>query len=233
MYVAARTRMLLDMTAIKASLLIIVVAAGVFGTRVETAPAQSMGEVELFVSPGGRDSWPGTKSHPFATLERARRAVRARRTALGRGLPGKAIRVPAGYACRSTAPQSWQHPEDIELVFNGGEKGLPYSEARCGVSRIRRDAKWSLISVDQPCWRDLKRAYGAEVKGATPAAPTDVENSLSLSRRPGTAAAPHWALPPSLSPDSRNSHAMEERAALSYAVAPVTGSASAALASLR
>ena len=59
---------------------------------------------------------------------------RAHRTALGGGLPGEAIRLPTGYATRSTVPQSWQHPEDLELVFNGGEEGLPYSEARCGVS---------------------------------------------------------------------------------------------------
>ena len=216
-----RTLMILGMTQVKASLLILVAVAGVFGARVVAAPAQSVGAVELFVSPSGRDSWPGTKSRPFATLKRAQRAVRsqtaamssndivvnlrggtyrlrrplrlsaaagdsgengravvyqaygygtgaqervvisggrrvtgwrradnvdgawranvgdletrqlfvdgrrARRTALGRGLPGKAIRVRTGYATRTTVPQSWRHPEDIELVFNGGEGGLP------------------------------------------------------------------------------------------------------------
>jgi hypothetical protein len=266
---------------IKASLLILVAVAGVFGARVGAAPANSVSAVELFVSPDGRDRWPGTQSRPFATLERAQRAVRARtatmrsdivvnlrggtyrlreplrlsseagdsgehghrvyyqaygygtpahervvisgghrvtgwrraadvdgawradvgdletrqlfvdgrrarRTALGRGLPGEAIRVRTGYATRNTAPQSWRHPEDIELVFNGGKGGLPYSEARCGVSRIRGDAEWSLITLDQPCFRNLKKAYEAEVPGAAPAAPTDVENSLSLLRKPGS-----------------------------------------------
>ena len=37
---------------------------------------------EFTVAPGGRDAWPGTPSRPFATLERARDAVRA---ALARG----------------------------------------------------------------------------------------------------------------------------------------------------
>jgi hypothetical protein len=111
---------------------------------------------------------------------------RVQRTALGRGLPGKAIRVPTGYATRSTVPQSWQHPEDIELVFNGGLAGLPYSEARCGVKRIRGDAVWSLIVVDEPCFRNLAKAYHGEIPGATPGAPTDVENSLSLLHEPGT-----------------------------------------------
>ena len=269
------------MTATKASVLILVAVAGVFGARVGAAPAQSAGAVELFVSPDGRNSWPGTKSHPFATLQRAQRAVRARtaamssdivvslrggtyrlrrplrfsaaagdsgqnghrvvyqaygagtsarervvisggrrvtgwrraenvagawradvgdletrqlfvdgrrarRTARGRGLPGKAIAVATGYATRSLAPQSWQHPEDVELVFNGAKGGLGYSEARCGVSRIRGDSKWSLITVDEPCWTNLKKGYDAEFAGLVPAAPTDVENSLSLLRKRGS-----------------------------------------------
>ena len=269
------------MTAIKASLLILVAVAGMFSGPAEAAPTPSVRAVELFVSPDGRDSWPGTKSRPFATLERAQRAVRARtagmrsdiivslrggtyrlrkpvrfspaagdsgqnghrviyraygdgtpahervvisggrrvtgwrragnvdgawranvgdletrqlfvdgkrarRTALGRGLPGKAISVPRGYATRNTAPQSWQHPEDMELVFNGGNAGLPYSEARCGVSRIRGDAEWSLIVVDKPCFSSLRKGYDADVPGLTPPAPTDVENSLSLLRKRGS-----------------------------------------------
>ena len=261
--------------------MILVAVAGVFGARVGVASAQPVGAVELFVSPGGRDSWPGTKRRPFATLERAQRAVRSRtagmrsdivvslrggtyrlrrplrlsaaagdsgqnghrviyraygdgtparervvisggrrvtgwrraedvdgawradvgdletrqlfvdgrraqRTARGRGLPGKAIRVPTGYATRTTVPQSWRHPEDIELVFNGAKGGLPYSEARCGVARIRGDAEWSLIKVDEPCFSNLEESYDAESPGLKPAAPTDVENSLSLLREPGS-----------------------------------------------
>ena len=282
MCMPGRTLMILGMTAIRLSLLILAAVAGVFGACVVAAPAQPVGAVELFVSPSGRDSWPGTKSRPFATLGRAQRAVRgqtagmssndivvnlrggtyrlrrplrlsaaagdsgengravvyqaygyetgaqervvisggrritgwrraenahgawranvgdletrqlfvdgrrAQRTALGRGLPGKAIRVQSGYATRNTVPQTWRHPEDIELVFNGGKGGIPYSEARCGVSRIRGDAKWSLITVDEPCWSNLKKAYDTEVRGARPAPPTDVENSLSLLREPGS-----------------------------------------------
>jgi hypothetical protein len=78
MYIAGRAHILVGMTAIKASLLILVAVAAVLGARVAAAPAQSADAVELFVSPGGRDSWPRTKSRPFATLERAQRAVRAR-----------------------------------------------------------------------------------------------------------------------------------------------------------
>jgi hypothetical protein len=44
--------MIRGMTAIKASLLILVAVA---------APAQSAAAAELFVSPSGRDSWPGTR----------------------------------------------------------------------------------------------------------------------------------------------------------------------------
>ena len=278
MWVTGTDRMLVGMHAIKVSLVILVAAAGVFCVRAVDAPAQTPSAVELFVSPAGRDSWPGTESRPFASLERAQRAVRARtarmsadivvnlrsgtyrlrrplrlsaadsganghrvifqaygygtpaqervvisggrrvtgwrratnvdgawrarvgdletrqlfvdgrraqRTALGRGLPGKPIRVRTGYAVRSTVPQSWRRPKDMELVFNGAEGGLPYSEARCGISRIRGDATWSLITVDEPCWSNLKKGYDAEQRGLRPAAPTDVENSLSLLRERG------------------------------------------------
>ncbi|MEO3750709.1 right-handed parallel beta-helix repeat-containing protein [Streptomyces sp. B6B3] len=111
---------------------------------------------------------------------------RAPRTALGGGLPGEAIRMPEGYAVQNTAPQSWERPEDMELVFNGAAEGLPYSEARCGVAGIAGDAEWTLITVDEPCFGDLKEAYDNDVPGAVPGAPTDVENSLSLLTEPGT-----------------------------------------------
>jgi hypothetical protein len=243
---AGRTPRILGMTAIKALLLILIAVAGVFGARVVAAPAQSVGVVELFVSPTGRDSWPGTKSRPFATLKRAQRAVRgqtagmssndivvnlrggtyglrrplrlsgtagdsgqngravvyqaygygtgaqelvvisggrrvtgwrraenvqgawranvgdlearqlfvdgrrARRTALGRGLPGNAIRVGTGYATRSTVPRSWRHPEDIELrvqrrrgraaVFGGPLWCLPHPRLRAVELDHRRRA---------------------------------------------------------------------------------------------
>jgi Right handed beta helix region len=111
---------------------------------------------------------------------------RAQRAALGAGLPGEAIRVQNGYATRNTVPQSWQRPWDMELVLNGTDGGLQYSEARCGVSRIIGDAEWSLIILDEPCWSNLKKGYAAEARWAKPVAPTDVENSLSLLREPGS-----------------------------------------------
>ena len=43
------------------------------------APLAAMSGAELYVAPTGNDSNPGTKSQPFATLERARDAVRATR----------------------------------------------------------------------------------------------------------------------------------------------------------
>ncbi|MGA4838421.1 hypothetical protein [Streptomyces sp. G45] len=41
-------------------------------------PASGTAPEQLYVAPWGRDSWPGTKARPFATLPRAQRAVRAR-----------------------------------------------------------------------------------------------------------------------------------------------------------
>jgi hypothetical protein len=111
---------------------------------------------------------------------------RARRTTLGRGLPGTPIMLEHGFAVRSTVPQSWRRPADMELVFNGGPAGLPYSEARCGVAGVRGDAKWTIVRVDEPCFRDLKQAYASEAPGSTPPPPTDVENSPSFLRAPGS-----------------------------------------------
>ncbi|HZC71087.1 MAG TPA: hypothetical protein VE442_10350 [Jatrophihabitans sp.] len=80
---------------------------------------------------------PGARQADVGELETRHLFVdgrRAARTALGRGLPGKAIALRAGFAVHNTVPQSWRGPEDMELVFNGAKAGLPYSEARCGVA---------------------------------------------------------------------------------------------------
>jgi hypothetical protein len=65
---------------------------------------------------------------------------RARRTALGRGLPGKAIRVRTSYATRSTVPQSWRRPEDMEVVFNSAKSGfnIPRPAAAFPASAVTR-----------------------------------------------------------------------------------------------
>jgi parallel beta-helix repeat protein len=176
-------------------------AAGDTGTGGHTVVYQAFGygtsSPEVPTISGGRDvtGWRRAKNLPgvwranVGSLETRQLFVdgrRAQRTARGRGLPGREIQLPNGFAVHNTVPQSWQRGRDIELVFNGGKKGLPYSEARCGVARIRGDAEWTRIIVDEPCFGRLKKAYDAEAPGAIPPAPTDVENSLTWLRDRGS-----------------------------------------------
>lgn len=58
-------------------LLAAVLAAPLVAVPAETAVA-APGRLELYVAPGGKDSWPGTIKRPFATVGRAQRAVRAK-----------------------------------------------------------------------------------------------------------------------------------------------------------
>ncbi|WP_433331965.1 right-handed parallel beta-helix repeat-containing protein [Spirillospora sp. CA-294931] len=59
----------------------LVVAAGLAVPIVFGGPAAwATPAKQLFVAPGGQDSWPGTAERPFKTLERARQAVRAERS---------------------------------------------------------------------------------------------------------------------------------------------------------
>ena len=70
-------------------------------TRTKLAPLTALA-AEFFVAPNGRDANPGTRAQPFATLERARDAIRARRTA-GHPLPGAvAVRLLPGEYARTT-----------------------------------------------------------------------------------------------------------------------------------
>lgn len=157
-----------------------------YGTPQQEAPTISGGRPVTGWRPA--EDVPGAWKADVGALQTRQLFVggrRAQRAALGTGLPAKAVLLPEGYAVRSTVPQAWQRPRDMELVFNGGKGGLPYSEARCGIRQIRGDKEWSVITPDEPCFANLKRSYRAEVKGAIPAAPTDVENSISLMRRPG------------------------------------------------
>ncbi|KAB2350406.1 right-handed parallel beta-helix repeat-containing protein [Actinomadura rudentiformis] len=56
-----------------------VTAALVIGVTAATVPSSaSVQPGQLYVAPWGKDTWPGTVNQPFATAERAQKAVRAR-----------------------------------------------------------------------------------------------------------------------------------------------------------
>jgi parallel beta helix pectate lyase-like protein len=81
--------------------------------RAASAPATATYELEYFVATTGSDSNPGTVSAPFATLERAQRAVRGARAA---GLPrnGLVVTIRSG-TYRRTTP----------LLFSEADSGTP------------------------------------------------------------------------------------------------------------
>ena len=85
---------------------------------------------ELFVSVSGRDSWVGSKSRPFATLERARDEIRRLKKRLG-GLPpgGVAVRIRGGGYVRTATfelgPEDSGTPDaPVEYRAEGGEVRL-------------------------------------------------------------------------------------------------------------
>jgi tetratricopeptide (TPR) repeat protein len=89
--------------------------------------------VRLFVSPSGDDASPGTKDHPFATLQRAQVAVRA---LVAEGLPrgGLVVSIGAGEyrlsegvkfgaedSGTAAAPVVWRAQERGRVILTGGQ----------------------------------------------------------------------------------------------------------------
>jgi hypothetical protein len=111
---------------------------------------------------------------------------RARRAELGSVLPGEWSLTPQGYVTDSTAPQSWENPEDIEIAL----KWKWYNEPRCGVESISGDSETTTITMEQPCFgwaRDLFSGQFADFPPLTLAfLPPFPENSKSFLTQPGT-----------------------------------------------
>jgi Right handed beta helix region len=122
--------------------------------------------------------------------------VRARRARLDGGarggLPGNVTETEQGYVTDSTAPQSWDNAEDIELVYHGQLPLYNFSEPRCGVADISGDADSTTITMDQPCYRWFRRNHTGLFKyfdfvfELEPGPPSHVENSTSFLTEPGT-----------------------------------------------
>jgi hypothetical protein len=106
---------------------------------------------------------------------------RAKRTALGAGLPGTLSSTDEGYVTDSTVPQTWANPQDIELVF----RAFPWSEQICGVAGITGDANSTTITMDQPCFRSARTYRRNTGRGELPN-PVSVQNSLSFLTEPGS-----------------------------------------------
>jgi hypothetical protein len=123
-----------------------------------------------------------------------RRARRAR-LELGPfgGLPGDVTQTDDGYMTDSIEPQSWENPQDIELVYRGHGG---FAEPRCGIAEISGDERSTTIAMDQPGyrwfrqnhrghWGDGPRGFGKAIE-FTPPPPLWAENSKSFLTEPGT-----------------------------------------------
>lgn len=117
------------------------------------------------------------------------RATRARLDGGRRGgIPGDLTATENGYVTTSTIPQSWENPEDIELVYHGQLPLYNFSEPRCGVAAVSGDSRSSTITMDQPCYRWFRRNHRGTWDGFDfqPGPPSHVENSRSFLTEPGT-----------------------------------------------
>lgn len=105
------------------------------------------------------------------------------------GLPGNVMETDVGYVTDSTEPQSWQNPEDIELVYLA-QPGTWYfySEPRCGIADISGDEHSTTITMDQPGFRWFRQNHQGTFKPELlhPGPPTHAENSRSFLIEPGT-----------------------------------------------
>jgi hypothetical protein len=162
-------------------------ASGIAGAdRAASAPPTAQYDVEYFVATTGSDANPGTVSAPFATLERAQRAIRGARTA---GLPrnGVAVTIRSGTYRRTSA-----------LVFTSADSGtstIPvvwraYPGETVRITGGRAVAGWALATSENTpagTWARLKTTgvYKASI-GLT--GPALMANFMGLTSSAPTAA---------------------------------------------
>ena len=111
----------------------------------------------LFVSPEGDDSGDGSAAHPFATLERAREAVRVLKLAVGMPSGGITVSVgPGHYPRRSSFVLG---PQD------GGREGAPvvWKAASPGAVVLDAGVRVRVSEFQRPAAEDLRRMEGGAV----------------------------------------------------------------------
>ncbi|HZV75857.1 MAG TPA: right-handed parallel beta-helix repeat-containing protein [Conexibacter sp.] len=108
---------------------------------------------------------------------------RATRATLAGGIPGNVTATADGYTTDSTAPQSWQKPQDMELVY----LGYDWAEARCGIASITGDAHSTTITMDEPCYHWASDLYSTSFTGTLEPLrlPEAADNSPSFLTQPG------------------------------------------------
>jgi hypothetical protein len=107
--------------------------------------------VEFFVAPGGDDSNPGTKDLPFATLERGRAAVRARKSASGLPPGGVAVTIRGGMYQRSET-------FSLDARDSGAEgrpvvyRSYPGEHVRLIGGKMLDGARFTAVTSSSPLW---------------------------------------------------------------------------------
>ena len=127
------------------------------------AAAEPAAVAELFVSPTGQDTNPGTADKPFATLERARDAVRKLRSADGKPLGGITIWLRAGDYLRTAAlelsaadsgtaeaPVVWRAWQDETVRLLGGRtlSGFRPVTDPAVLNRLQEKARGGVRQID-------------------------------------------------------------------------------------
>lgn len=150
-----------------------------FGTGAQEQPVISGGQRITGWQLVGGDVW----SADVADLETRQLyvdGVRASRPTQG-PLPGRVRTTATGYVTDSTEPQSWERPEDVEMVYRNA---YGYAEARCGVADVTGDAIQTTVVMDQPCFDWASTIYTFnETEPSRPLPfipPTSIENSPSF-----------------------------------------------------
>jgi hypothetical protein len=128
----------------------------------DAAGPGATGGLELAVAPGGDDNGPGTLARPFATLERARDAIRGA-VASGLGAPGATVWIRGGVYERSATlvlDASDAGKPGAPVVW----RGYPGETARLAGGR-RLDRAWSQRVTDSsPIWARLAPAAQGKVE---------------------------------------------------------------------
>lgn len=132
-----------------------------------------------------RNLWQAPVPAGFATRQLYINGVRATRATSGAPLPGTVTQTAAGFVTTDTSLASYQHPEDLELVFTGGPiahaADCLWTEDRITVTGITTVPGGLQITVDPTEW-SLAMAKGE----MAPKLPTSYENALELVTTPGS-----------------------------------------------
>ena len=121
--------------------------------------APALASVTLHVKPNGADSNPGTRSRPFATLERARDAVRSLQ---------RNARLDSGPVTVAVHPGIYELPKPMEITSgDSGTAGVPivWRSSKPGAARLvggRFVRGWQPVTDPQVIER-LDPAAGREI----------------------------------------------------------------------